>query len=177
MSQVVNLPETVRVYIGLGSNLNQPILQIKTALAALSTIPETCRVQHSSLYCSAPLTLDINATVITQPDYINAVAALDTQLQPMQLLAELQVLEQRLGRTRNVERWGPRILDLDLLLYADQQWQSEALTVPHPRLHERSFVLYPLLEIAPDLHVPGQGSVRELAAHCRIHDTLSCSPL
>ena len=167
-------PEKTRVYIGLGSNLNDPVAQIKTALAALDAIPETCRVQHSSLYRSAPLTL--NATVM-QPDYINAVAALDTQLEPMQLLAELQALEQRQGRTRSAERWGARTLDLDLLLYADWQCKSEELTVPHPRLHERSFVLYPLLEIAPDLYVPGQGSVRELAAHCRIHDTLSCSPL
>jgi len=167
-------PEKMRVYIGLGSNLNDPIAQIKTALAALGAIPETCSVQHSSLYRSAPLAL--NATVM-QPDYINAVAALDTQLEPMQLLAELQALEQRQGRTRGAGRWEPRTLDLDLLLYADQQCTSEELTVPHPRLHERSFVLYPLFEIAPDLHVPGQGSVRALTARCRIHDTLSCLPL
>ena len=174
MSQVVSLPKTVRVYIGLGSNLNDPIAQIKTALTALNAISETCSVQHSSLYRSAPLMLN---TTTMQSDYINAVAALDTQLEPMQLLAELQTLEQRQGRTRGVERWEARTLDLDLLLYADRQFKSEELTVPHPRLHERSFVLYPLLEIAPDLYVPGQGSMRELAARCRIHDTLSCSPL
>lgn len=167
----------MRVYIGLGSNINDPIAQIKTALVALNAIPETCNVQHSSLYRSTPLTLDVNATAPSQPDYINAVAALDTRLEPMQLLAELQALEQRQGRTRGAQRWGARTLDLDLLLYADWQCKSEELTVPHPRLHERSFVLYPLFEIAPDLHVPGRGSVRDLAARCRIHDTLSCSPL
>ena len=167
-------PEKMRVYIGLGSNLNDPIVQIKTALASLDAIPETYNVQHSSLYRSAPLTLD---AVVIQPDYINAVAVLDTKLEPMQLLAELQALEQRQGRTRDTERWGARTLDLDLLLYADWQCKCEELTVPHPRLHERSFVLYPLFEIAPDLYVPGQGSVRELAARCRICDTLSCSPL
>ena len=170
----MNQAPKVRVYIGLGSNLNAPVAQIKTALTALDAIPGTCRVQHSSLYRSAPLTLD---ATVTQPDYINAVAAFDTSLEPLQLLAELQALEHHQGRTRNVERWQPRTLDIDLLLYADQQWMSEELTVPHPRLHERSFVLYPLFEIAPDLHVPGHGSVRELAARCRIHDTLSCSPL
>lgn len=166
-------PDKMRVYIGLGSNLNEPVTQIKTALAALDALPETCCVQHSSLYRSAALTLNTHA----QPDYINAVAALDTQLEPMQLLIELQALEQRQGRTRSAGRWTPRTLDLDLLLYADRQWTSEVLTVPHPQLHERSFVLYPLLEIAPDLYVPGHGSVRELAARCMIHDTLSCLPL
>ncbi len=171
----MKLVNAVRVYVGLGSNLNDPVMQIKTALAALNAIPDTHSVQYSSLYRSAPLTLQV--AVADQPDYINAVAALDTQLAPLQLLAELQALEQRHGRTRGAERWGPRTLDLDLLLYADRQWESEALTVPHPRLHERSFVLYPLFEIAPDINVPGQGSVRELVARCRIHDVLSCSPL
>lgn len=166
--------EKMRVYIGVGSNLNDPVAQVKTALAALDALPETCSVQHSSLYRSAPLTLD---AAVMQPDYINAVAALDTRLEPIQLLAELQALERCQGRTRGAQRWGARTLDLDLLLYADRQYKSEELTVPHPRLHERSFVLYPLFEIAPDLHVPGQGSVRDLAAYCRIHDTLSCSPL
>ena len=175
MIHLVKLISAARVYIGLGSNLNDPITQIKTALAALNEIPETCSVQYSSLYRSAPLTLE--GATASQPDYINAVAALDTQLAPLQLLAELQALEQRHGRTRDAEHWGPRTLDLDLLLYADRQWQSKVLTVPHPRLHERSFVLYPLFEIAPDINVPGQGNVRELVARCRIHDVLSCSPL
>lgn len=165
-----------RVYIGLGSNLGDPMMQISTALAALNHLPETRCVRYSSLYRSTPLP-GATGDAISQPDYINAVAALDTQLTPLQLLTELQALEQQHGRTRRGERWGPRTLDLDLLLYADRQWESTALTVPHPRLSERSFVLYPLFEIAPDAHVPGQGSVRELAAHCRIHDTLSCSPL
>ena len=166
----------MRAYVGLGSNLNDPVTQIKTALVALNDIPQTRCVQQSGLYSSAPLALGV-AAADQQPDYINAVAALDTRLAPLQLLEELQALEQRHGRIRGAEQWGPRTLDLDLLLYADTQWQSRALTVPHPRLHERSFVLYPLFDIAPEIQVPGQGRVRDLAARCRVHDTLSCVPL
>lgn len=171
MTQHAMVTNSVRAYVGLGSNLDNPVAQIKTALAALDRIPETRCVQHSALYRSMPL------GELTQPDYVNAVAALDTRLAPLQLLAELQALEQRQGRIRGVEQWGPRTLDLDLLLYADQQLANEILTVPHPRLHERSFVLYPLCEIAQDVVVPGYGSVHELAAQCRIRDSLLCAPL
>lgn len=162
---------TVRAYIGLGSNLADPIAQIQAALIALDQIPGTHCVRHSSLYRSAPLGSK------DQPAYVNAVAALDTGLAALELLAELQAIEQRQGRVRGAERWGPRTLDLDLLLYGDTRCESEILSLPHPRLHERSFVLYPLYEIAPDIEVPGQGSVRELAERCCKQDTLSCERL
>lgn len=162
---------TARAYIGLGSNLADPVAQIQAALVALDQIPGTRCVRHSSLYHSAPLGGK------DQSAYVNAVAALDTGLTALELLAELQAIERRQGRVRGAERWGPRTLDLDLLLYGDARYNSEVLTLPHPGLHERSFVLYPLHEIAPDLEVPGQGGVRELAERCRKQDTLSCERL
>ncbi len=161
----------IRAYIGLGSNLNDPVQQVQAALAALSDLPETRCVRHSSLYRSAPLGQS------DQPDYINAVAMLDTRLSARQLLTELQAMEHIHGRVRGAERWGPRPLDLDMLLYGDLQLESEELTVPHPRLAERSFVLYPLCEIAPDLEIPGLGGVQQLMAACRARDTLSCEVL
>ncbi len=100
-----------------------------------------------------------------QPDYINAVAVLSTTLDPHRLLAELQAIEQRHNRVRK-RRWGERTLDLDLLLYGDFQIVTAALTVPHPGLHERAFVLYPLAEIAPDVIIPGQGRAVDLAIRC-----------
>ena len=161
----------IQAYIGLGSNLNDPVQQVQAALAALSDIPETRCVRHSSLYRSAPL------GQADQPDYINAVAMLDTHLSARQLLTELQAMERIHGRVRGAERWGPRTLDLDMLLYGDMQLESEELTVPHPRLAERSFVLYPLCEIAPDLEIHALGGVQQLMAACRARDTLSCEVL
>lgn len=161
----------IQAYIGLGSNLNDPARQVKAALAALRNIPEARCVRHSSLYRSAPL------GQADQPDYINAVAMLDTRLPARQLLIELQAIERIHGRVRGAERWGPRTLDLDILLYGDMQLESEELTVPHPRLAERSFVLYPLCEIAPDLEIPGLGGVQQLMAACRARDSLSCEVL
>jgi len=144
-------------YIGLGSNLANPIVQIKTALQELAELPD-CRLSAaSSLYRSDPMGPS------DQPDYINAVAALETQLSPAALLVELQRLEQLHQRVR-LERWGPRTLDLDLLLYDDQRVDTPDLTVPHPGVAERNFVLVPLLEIAPDLRLPDNRSVAELAA-------------
>lgn len=161
----------IQAYVGLGSNLNDPARQVKSALAALNGIPETRCVRHSSLYRSTPLGR------ADQPDYINAVAMLDTRLSVRQLLTELQAMERIHGRVRGAEQWGPRTLDLDLLLYGDMQLESEELTVPHPRLAERSFVLYPLCEIAPDLEIYGLGGVQQLMAACRACDTLSCEVL
>jgi len=161
----------IQAYVGLGSNLNDPVRQVKTALAALHGIPETRCVRQSSLYRSAPLGPS------DQPDYINAVAMLDTRLSARQLLTELQAIERIHGRVRGAERWGPRTLDLDILLYGEMRLESEELTVPHPRLAERSFVLYPLCEIAPDLEVHGLGGIRQLMAACRARDTLSCGVL
>lgn len=148
-----------RAYVGLGSNLAGPRRQIAMALAELSAIPRTCRVEHSRLYLSTPVGPE-------QPDYVNAVAAVATQLPARAFLAQLFEIEGRHGRIRTEVRWGPRSLDLDLLLYGDAQSDDPALTLPHPRLHERGFVLYPLYEIAPDLIIPGRGALRELIKHC-----------
>ncbi len=152
-----------RAYIGIGSNLGDPIRQVRRAFQALNGILATgCAVQ-SPLYRTVPV-----GGPPAQPDYINAVAALDTGLTPHQLLLALQTLELAQGRTRGV-RWGARTLDLDLLLYdrltSDDPW----LTLPHPRLHERAFVLYPLHDIAPNLTIPGHGSLTELLACCPSH--------
>lgn len=150
----------VRAYIGLGSNLAQPQRQVLLALRALAEIPRTHLVAASRLYRSVPL------GPANQPDYINAVAALDTDLSPEQLLDALQAIEQAQGRVRGNVRWGPRTLDLDLLLYGDAVIGSTRLTVPHPGLAERSFVLYPLYELVPDLVLPDGRKLRDLLGVC-----------
>ena len=143
-------------YIGLGSNLDNPELQLEMALAALDDIPDTSLVKYSSFYRSIPLGPG------DQPDFINAVALLDTPLTAGQLLSQSQLIENRQGRVRGGQRWGPRILDLDILLYGDQVIDEPELTVPHPGIRYRNFVLMPLLELAPDLEIPGLGRVDEL---------------
>lgn len=143
-------------YIGLGSNLDNPELQLDTALAALDDILDTSLVKYSSFYRSIPLGPG------DQPDFINAVALLDTRLTAGQLLSQSQLIENRQGRVRDGQRWGPRILDLDILLYGDQVIDEPELTVPHPGIRYRNFVLMPLLELAPDLEIPGLGRVDEL---------------
>ena len=150
----------VRAYVGLGSNLNDPQSQLRRALAALDAIPATCCVAYSSVYRSKPL------GSLPQPDYLNAVAAVDTRLSATELLKEMHLIEELHGRVRGAERWVPRTLDLDLLLYGDSQVEGEVLTVPHPGLPERNFVLYPLHEIAPWLHIPGAGSLKTLLERC-----------
>ena len=151
----------VRAYVGLGSNLGDPAAQVTRALCALDEIPASRCIARSGLYRSAPLG---NAD---QPHYINAVAALDTRLPARELLRHLQAIEGRQGRVRGPERWAPRTLDLDLLLYGESTLNEESLTVPHPGLHQRPFVLYPLRELAPeDLIVPGMGSLRALITAC-----------
>jgi 2-amino-4-hydroxy-6-hydroxymethyldihydropteridine diphosphokinase len=149
-----------RAYIGIGSNLDDPANQVHRAFQALSTLPAGRLVAQSPLYRSAPV-----GGPPGQPDYINAVAALDTTLNPDQLLAALRAIETGQGRVR-AERWGPRTLDLDLLLYDRLVRDDPWLTLPHPRLHQRAFVLYPLYDIAPDLDIPGHGSLAALRAHC-----------
>src|SRR3569832_1790195 len=144
----------VRAYVGLGSNLNNPVAQVRSALAALDMIPATCCVAYSSHYCSKPL------GTVEQPDYVNAVAALDTHLSAHELLQDLHMLEALHGRVRGEERWGPRTLDLDLLLYGIQSHSCDKLTVPHPGLPQRDFVLYPLLVFVPELEIPGAGRLR-----------------
>ena len=142
-------------FIGLGSNLHQPAEQVLQAMEALSTLPQTRLVRGSSLYLSAPVGFQ------EQPDFINAVAHIETGLSPRALLAALLDLEHRHGRVR-ARRNGPRVIDLDLLLHADLCCEEPGLSLPHPRMHERAFVLQPLAEIAPDCRIPGQG----LAVDC-----------
>ena len=148
----------VRAYIGLGSNLEDPRRQVRTAIAELDVLPYTRLVARSSLYRSDPMGPP------DQPDYINAVAAVDTLLTPLALLDALMGVERAHGRIRNATRWGPRTLDLDLLVYGETIISEARLTVPHPGIAERAFVLLPLLEIAPDLEIPLRGRVAVLAA-------------
>jgi len=139
-----------RAYIGLGANLDSPARQLKAALEALAAMPALEVVACSSLYASSPV------GVIEQPDFINAVALIETPHSPHELLAVLLEAERAAGRVRK-ERFGPRTLDIDILLFDDLQLDDPALTVPHPRMHERAFVLKPLLELAPDVLIPGRG--------------------
>ncbi len=146
-------------YIGLGSNLEDPRLQVSDALVELREIPNTELLSHSLLYRSDPVGPP------GQPDYINAVAKLDTSLEPEELLDALQAIEQAHQRVR-IEHWGPRTLDLDLLLYANDQIDTERLKVPHPFMTERSFVLYPLAEIEPNLVLPKGDHLSDILVHC-----------
>lgn len=145
-------------YVGLGSNLDDPPLQLARAFEALAALPDTRLVLRSRLYRSRPL------GPIDQPDFVNAAAGLLTRLPCRGLLESLKTLETRLGRQRPVERWGPRRIDLDLLVYGSVRLDEPGLTVPHPGIAERAFVLAPLAEFAPDLRVPGLGLVRDLLA-------------
>lgn len=148
-------------YVGLGSNLDHPADHVRAALEELQRLPETSLAAASSLYRSRPV------GYAAQPDFVNAVAALRTALEPLALLRALQAIEARHGRERASARSfpnGPRTLDLDLLLYGDARLDQPGLTVPHPRMHERAFVLKPLLEIAPQAEIPGRGAARALLA-------------
>jgi len=136
-------------YVGLGSNLEAPRDQLARALAALASLPLSERIACSSLYSSSPV------GPRDQPDFINAVAAIRTRLSPLALLDQLQALEQRHRRVRN-RHWGPRTLDLDLLWYDDLSYCSPRLTIPHPEMSHRRFVLEPLAEIAPTLTLGGE---------------------
>jgi 2-amino-4-hydroxy-6-hydroxymethyldihydropteridine diphosphokinase len=138
-------------YVALGANLADPAAQIRAALAALGGLPESCLLRASSLYRTAPVGIH------GQPDFINAVAVVETRLTPHDLLAALFGIEARFGRRRDFHH-APRTLDLDLLLYDAQVIDTPQLTLPHPRMHLRAFVLAPLLEIAPDCLLPGRGS-------------------
>lgn len=151
------LPHMNTVYIGLGSNKNNPPAQIKQALTRLRKHPDIHLCACSRWYQSRAITLDD----IPQDDYINAVAKLTTQLEPIALLRVLQDIEQQQGRQR-LKKWGSRTLDLDILLYNAQVIQTRELIIPHPLLNQRAFVLYPLADIQPDLHIPGQGVLQDL---------------
>lgn len=136
------------VYIGLGSNLAEPREQLKAALLSLARLPHSDLTLVSSFYGSSPV-----GGPPDQPDYTNACACINTRLSPETLLDQLQAIERQHGRVRTV-RWGPRTLDLDILLFGEYELNTERLSIPHPRLTERAFVLVPLLEIAPDLCLP-----------------------
>jgi len=154
-------------YVGLGSNLAGPETQLRTALAELDALPQSRCLAHSSLYRSPPMLAPGQPD--TQPDYLNAVAALETGLGPVELLAALQSLENRHRRQR-AKRWGARTLDLDLLLFGEEIIDLPELTVPHPGLYERNFVLYPLAELVTEqtesMHIPGRGALADLLAVC-----------
>jgi len=147
-------------YIGLGSNLEQPERQVRSAIEALAGIPHTRRVAVSRLYLTPPM------GPAGQPDYVNAVAVLETTLAPLALLEALLAIEAAHGRTRNGERWGARTLDLDLLLYGGETITHPRLMVPHPGLALRAFVLLPLCDVAPDLRLPDGRAIAALAAAC-----------
>jgi 2-amino-4-hydroxy-6-hydroxymethyldihydropteridine diphosphokinase len=146
-------------YIGLGSNLDRPENQVRRGLTALSQLPQTRLIAESSLYRSAP----VGHT--EQPDFVNAVAQLATELLPQSLLAALLAIEQRHGRERSF-RNAARTLDLDLLLYDAETIAVSGLTLPHPRMHERAFVLAPLVEIAPACVIPGKGPASDWLTRC-----------
>jgi 2-amino-4-hydroxy-6-hydroxymethyldihydropteridine diphosphokinase len=156
----------VPAYIGLGSNLEDPASQVRRALAELKSLVDVRSVSASPLYRNPPMGPQ------DQPDYVNAVAGVLTRLSPRELLRQLQALEERLGRVRKEgDRWGPRIIDLDLLVFGKVTMQDPGLNLPHPGIFERNFVLLPLCDIAPSLVVPGTGTVSLLAQR------LGCSGL
>ena len=148
-----------QAFIALGSNLENPISQIQQAFDELKQLPGTYLISHSSLYKSAPVGR------LDQPDFINAVALIETHLAPHGLLNALLAIELRHGRIRESLN-APRTLDLDILMYDNQEYRDEALTLPHPRMSQRAFVLKPLMEIAPDCIIPGHGHIAELLTAC-----------
>lgn len=157
-----------KVYVGLGANLGRPVRQLRQALTQISAWPQLHGLRVSSFYRTPPWGLS------GQPDFINAVAELDTDWAPDRLLAELQRIETEAGRVRLGERWGPRTLDLDILHVEGLCRSDPDLTLPHPRIAERAFVLLPLSELTPELELPGQGEVRTLLAAV---DTSGCQRL
>jgi 2-amino-4-hydroxy-6-hydroxymethyldihydropteridine diphosphokinase len=149
------------VFIGLGSNLADPVAQVSSALLALNGLPQTQVVRCSSLYRSSPL------GYVDQPDFINAVAQVESELTARGLLDEMLSLELERGRTREFQN-APRTLDLDILLYEDRVHHEHGLTIPHPQMHQRAFVLQPLLEIAPDCIIPGIGAASDALVRCGV---------
>jgi 2-amino-4-hydroxy-6-hydroxymethyldihydropteridine diphosphokinase len=147
------------VFIGLGSNLADPIAQIKMAIKAIDSLDDVSLIAQSSLYSSPPMGPQ------DQPDYINAVIEIDTCLFAHTLLDELQEIELEQGRVRQ-RHWGERTIDLDILIYGQNQLDDERLHIPHPGIAMRSFVLHPLAEIAPDIIIPTMGNIQQLLVDC-----------
>ena len=158
------MAEPVTACVALGSNLDDPRAQVERGFAALAALPHTILRARSRLYRTPPW------GVLDQPDFINAAARLETTLAPRGLLDALLAIEAGAGRVRGA-RNGPRILDLDLLLYGDRIIDEPDFVVPHPRMHERAFVLLPLAEVAPHFEVPGYGTAAELVKRV---DTTGC---
>ena len=149
----------IRAYVGLGGNVGDVETTLVDALMALDMIPQTTQRAHSRFYRNPAW------GKTDQPDFLNAVAELQTRLTPRVLLEQLLAIEERFGRVRSEgEKWGPRELDLDLLVYGEESLDEPGLHLPHPHLHERAFVLVPLAEIAADLVIPGRGKVSDLLA-------------
>lgn len=165
----MRLASAATAYVALGANLGDPLQTLRAALVALADIPDTRLVASSSLYRTAPVGLR------NQPDFINAVATLQTTLNPTRLLEALFDIEALFGRGRSVPN-APRTLDLDLLLHGETTLGDTHLTLPHPRMHLRAFVLVPLLEIAPDCEIPGRGPARKLLDGCRDQAILRLFP-
>lgn len=158
-STLAGNPPRLPVYIGLGANLADPRRQVEQALLELRRLPQSRLAAVSPLYRTAPV------GPADQPDFINAVACLETALEPLALLSALQQIERRHGRIRTGRRWGPRTLDLDILLIANRVLEMPSLRVPHPHMHARAFVLGPLADIAPPgLEIPGHGRLGALLA-------------
>lgn len=154
---------TIRVYIGIGSNLNDPVARVQEAIEELEMLPDSILVSKSSLYRGKPMGPP------DQPDYVNAVVGIDTLLSAGDLLQAMTRIEDLQGRERQGEKWGPRTLDLDLLLYGKNIIATPDLTVPHPGMHERDFVIVPLAEIAGNLNIPGRGQLSVLIKQCENH--------
>ena len=146
----------IPVYLGIGSNQGNPEEQLQIALKSLLEVPDSRLVATSSLYVSAPI------SPMKQADFLNAAVYMQTTLAPLSLLRHLQAVERAQGRQRSGPRWGPRPVDIDLLLYADQHIDLPELQVPHPEMSRRAFVLLPLQELNPALHIPGAGPVAAL---------------
>jgi 2-amino-4-hydroxy-6-hydroxymethyldihydropteridine diphosphokinase len=147
----------VTAYVALGSNLEDPVRQLRDGLEALGKLPDTRIVRVSSFYRSAPV------GYADQPDFVNAVAVIETGLAPRALLDALLAIERQHGRVREFPN-APRTLDLDIVAYGDRIVDEPGLAIPHPRMHERAFVMVPLAEIAPDAAIPGRGTVSVLVA-------------
>lgn len=156
----------INVYIGLGSNLDNPLDQVLQAIKELANLGQSRFIACSRIYKSHPMQ---TPNEIEQPDFVNAVVALETTLDATGLLYGLREIENKHQRHRDEQRWGPRTLDLDILLYGDQILNTSVLTIPHAGISERDFVLFPLQDIAPDLNIPGKGPISELVKQCISH--------